>query len=541
MAGDLGNAIDLLDLAVAKARDIGSDDRLEPYARVAEHVRSRLGYLGETVVLALAGGTGVGKSSLLNAIAGEVVAPAGRIRPTTDQPLAWIPSDPEPGLVRLLDDLDVEERVGHSGDLNVAILDLPDFDSISLEHKTIVERLIPRVDAILWVLDPEKYGDHSLHEGYLRPLAGYQGQFVFALNQIDRLTDDELVTVRDDLIARLAADGISNPALFATAADPANGDPAGVEQLVAFVDAALEAKRTAMGKLIEDLRRAGRGVAEVAGVEPGAGLDFDRRWSGARMTAVSRLRDLIAGDAVAEAAVKAGGRLANRTGSGPVGRVLHALRRSLLGQALGARDDASIIAVTSSRWRGRSGLEEATEVVTSTVTDLSFEAGGAFGAKLRQRFGQAEIEAELRNSAEGALSASQGRPNSLFARWWRVAAIGQWFFAVAVLVALVWGWAKPETLQRGVWPWPVILGGAAIVFGITLARVVRWSGQRAGRREAARYRADMEQLIADRVDRRIGVPLRSVMRDRAELGGALAELAIELAKLEAQSHAQRGD
>src|SRR5665811_904455 len=118
MASDLGKALDMLDLAVAKARFISRDDRLEPYALVARQARKRVGYLGETVVLALVGGTGVGKSSLLNAIAGTSVAPAGRIRPTTDLPLAWIPSEPEPGLVRLLDDLGIDERVGHVTGLN---------------------------------------------------------------------------------------------------------------------------------------------------------------------------------------------------------------------------------------------------------------------------------------------------------------------------------------------------------------------------------------------------------------------------------------
>ncbi len=59
---------------------------------------------------------GPAKSSLLNAIAGEEVAKAGHIRPTTSQPLAWIPAQPEPGLVRLLDDMGIVDRVGHDAD-----------------------------------------------------------------------------------------------------------------------------------------------------------------------------------------------------------------------------------------------------------------------------------------------------------------------------------------------------------------------------------------------------------------------------------------
>ena len=69
---------------------------------MAARVRERRGFLGDTLVVALAGGTGSGKSSLLNAIAGRRIAEAGVLRPTTEQALAWIPTDPEPGLVELL-------------------------------------------------------------------------------------------------------------------------------------------------------------------------------------------------------------------------------------------------------------------------------------------------------------------------------------------------------------------------------------------------------------------------------------------------------
>jgi len=532
MAGDLGKALDLLDLAVAKAWSLTADDRLEPHARVARRARKRIGYLGETVVLALAGGTGVGKSSLLNAIAGDSVAPVGRIRPTTDRPLVWMPSEPEPGLVRLLDDLGIEDRIGHTAALNLAIVDLPDFDSISLEHRATVERLIPKVDAVLWVLDPEKYGDRSLHEGYLRPLSGYRDQFVFAFNQIDRLAPGELDTVRDDLLALLEADGIAGPVVFDTAADPANGPPIGIERLVAFVQTTLEAKRTAVRKLVEDIRGAGRGVADVTGVRPGSGLDFDRRWAGTRAATVAGLGDLLAGQAVTRAAEDAGRHLAVRTGSGPLGTAVAGLRRSLVGRALGATAEDEAIEVASRRRQSRSGLEEAIEAVTTTVTELSFEAGGGFGAQLRERFGPAKVETELRKAVDGALEASRDRHGPAKVRWWRFAAMVQWLVVIAVLSAFVWAWARPETLRRGAWPWPVILGVGASIVGAVLGRIVRWSGRRAGRKAADEYRAVIERRLAVRIDRRIGIPLRTLMRDRAELGGALAELGLELARLE---------
>ena len=49
------------------------------------------GFPGDAYVLALVGGTGVGKSSLLNALAGGDVSPASARRPTTSEPIAWVP------------------------------------------------------------------------------------------------------------------------------------------------------------------------------------------------------------------------------------------------------------------------------------------------------------------------------------------------------------------------------------------------------------------------------------------------------------------
>lgn len=532
MAGDVGKALDLLDEIVAKARALGADSHLDPYARIAKQARSRMGFLGETVVVALAGGTGVGKSSLLNAIAGEPVAPAGRIRPTTDHPLVWMPAEPEPGLVRLIDELGIDERIGHDHGLNLAILDLPDFDSISFAHRETFERLIPRVDAVIWVLDPEKYADRSLHDGYLRPLAGYQSQFVFVLNQIDRLTGEELESVRGDLMVRLGEDGVEDPAILETSADPGSGRPVGVEPLVSFLDVTLDAKRTAVSKLLEDLRRAGRGIADVSGVEPGEGLDFDQRWDDARGAAISNLGELLAGRQVLEAAERAGRRQAARIGSGPVGMVVSRLRTSLPGRALGGRDEEEMIEDAARNWQGRSGLEGATDSVSSVINDLSFRAGGGFGAELRKRFG--DVDSELAAVVEATLAAPRVRPVPRRLGWWRYAAVGQWAVMLAVLSGVVWAWAKPETLQRGSWPWPLIVSGIAILLGLALARLVRWSGQREGRGTGARYRADLEQLIADRIDRRIGRPLRTLIRDRAELGGLQSELAVELARIEAR-------
>ena len=59
-------------------------------------------------------------------------------------------------------------RACRTGLANVAVLDLPDMDSVERTHRERVEELLPRVDAVAWVTDPEKYHDAVLHDDFLR-------------------------------------------------------------------------------------------------------------------------------------------------------------------------------------------------------------------------------------------------------------------------------------------------------------------------------------------------------------------------------------
>ena len=159
--------------------------------------------------MALVGGTGVGKSSVLNALAGEEVSPARALRPTTEHPLAWVANEAREEIRPLLDWLGVERVVGHDrADLSgVAILDLPDVDSVRLEHRATVDALLPRIDAVAWVVDPEKYDDERLHE-YLRRLAPHAERMRFVFNKADRLDPEQRQMLIDDFRRRLAGDGI---------------------------------------------------------------------------------------------------------------------------------------------------------------------------------------------------------------------------------------------------------------------------------------------------------------------------------------------
>ena len=89
------------------------------------------------------------------------------------------------------------------------LLDLPDHDSSDTGNRAQVDRMLELVDAVIWVVDPEKYADAVLHERYLRPLAGYAEVMFVVLNQVDRLPGDAADQVVDDLRRLLDEDGLA--------------------------------------------------------------------------------------------------------------------------------------------------------------------------------------------------------------------------------------------------------------------------------------------------------------------------------------------
>jgi len=336
---DVVSALDLLDLAIGRADGIVADVDVKAAGDVASRVRERRGFLGETLVVALAGGTGSGKSSLLNAIAGRRIADTGVLRPTTEEALAWVPTDPEPGLVDLLGRLDIDARYEQDALPKLAIIDLPDHDSIVLQHHQIVERLLPEVDAVVWVFDPQKYRDPLIHEQYISQLLEYQDQFLFVLNQIDLLGQQDLSKLRSDLIRSLEEDGIASPRVFELAAAPPTGQPLNIAPFRTFLRDQLDAKAVAAGKLLGDIRRAGKRLRLEAGLDAGAGVGFETRWPSVRDSVVQAFTD-------------------------------------------------------------GTGFDDAVCRVGDFVTALSVETGGRFGAGLRSEFSYPRIEEELRGALD---------------------------------------------------------------------------------------------------------------------------------------------
>src|SRR5262245_51759344 len=166
----------------------------------------------------LMGGTGVGKSTLLNALAGEAIAEAAFTRPTTRDPVVYYHRslrterlDPALRHCKLIahERAELEQKV---------IVDTPDLDSNEPENRAKLEQLLPVADVVLYVGSQEKYHDQLGWQMFREQRR--RRAFAFVLNKWDRCLHPGALGLRpdEDLLRDLAAEGFEKPLLFRTSA-----------------------------------------------------------------------------------------------------------------------------------------------------------------------------------------------------------------------------------------------------------------------------------------------------------------------------------
>lgn len=228
-ANGLDQQINSVVQAMQLAEPYLDTESIDLAAAVINKAESRRQLSADHVVVGLFGATGSGKSTLFNALVGQKLATTGVIRPTTTKTVAAIWETE--GANELLDWLEVTDRhvieksaegkrrvTKKSLDSGLMLLDLPDMDSTRVEHHEIATRLVGQVDFLVWVLDPQKYADASIHHGYLNSLRSQQGNIVIVLNQIDKVTESDRKNVVHSLREILAQSGLARlPVVCASA------------------------------------------------------------------------------------------------------------------------------------------------------------------------------------------------------------------------------------------------------------------------------------------------------------------------------------
>jgi GTP-binding protein EngB required for normal cell division len=239
----------------------GSDGFSEELLTEAEALLRRSGermrMSATHTVVALAGGTGSGKSTMFNALAGANFSPPGVTRPTTKHSHACVWG--MEGAAPLLDWLGVQRRhryarasaldEGESSLTGMLLLDLPDHDSVVTGSAALVDRLVKLADMLVWVLDPLKYADASVHRRYLVPLAGHAAVTTVVLNQVDTLSPDQAADCESDLRRLLDAEGLSETQVIVTSATTGTG----LNELRRVLASAVAARQASTDRIAADI------------------------------------------------------------------------------------------------------------------------------------------------------------------------------------------------------------------------------------------------------------------------------------------------
>jgi GTP-binding protein EngB required for normal cell division len=258
---------------------------LDDAETVLKRAGERLRLSSSHTVIALAGGTGSGKSTLFNALSGATFSPPGVTRPMTRHVHACVWG--MQGAPPLLDWLGVQRRhryarasVLDSGESDLdglILLDLPDHDSVVTASMAAVDRLSKLADMVIWVLDPQKYADAAVHNRYLIPLAGHAAVFTVVLNQIDTLPPEQARDCEDDLRRLLDAEGLPDTPVLPVSARTGEG----LGELHALLIETVRTNRTVTDRIAADIDGMIGGFAEYTGPQVAADATLDAAAPGA--------------------------------------------------------------------------------------------------------------------------------------------------------------------------------------------------------------------------------------------------------------------
>jgi GTP-binding protein EngB required for normal cell division len=483
-------------------------DALAEARRVVDQADRRLAISGSATVVALAGATGSGKSSIFNALSGTTLATVGVRRPTTAHAMAssWGDESAED----LLDWLQIPRRHALETDPamdaaldGLVLLDLPDHDSTELDHRMEVDRLVQLVDMLIWVVDPQKYADAAIHDRYLRPLAQHAEVMMIILNQVDKLSASQREQCLSDLRRLLNSEGLGKVPVMAVSALTGEG----IEALRELLAKQVAEKQAAARRLAADVSVTAAKLSAASGttkVTPLARSSIDR---------LTRQVAVAAGVPVVTEAVGKAWRLRGGLATGwPVlawiakfkPDPLRRLHLDRLGVGRRHREvDPSGVARTS--LPATSGVQKAR--VDTGVRTLADEAAQGLTRGWADQIKQAARSSEdaLPDRVDRAIAATD-LDLAQHRRWWQLVRVLQWLLVAAVVVGLGWlglsfllAYLQLPPLPKVTWwglPAPTVLTIGGVLAGLLLAGLARIFVEVGAQRRTAKARQSLRAAIA---------------------------------------------
>ena len=513
--GDLAARIQGLEWALTAARGHLSEELLGEAEEVVQRARSRLRLSAEHTIVALAGATGSGKSSLFNQLTDLELAAVGVRRPTTSWAMAcaWGPT----GAEEILQWLGIPPRhqVSRMSMLDISpdetnmqglvLLDLPDHDSTEVAHHLEVKRLVSYADLLVWVVDPQKYADAAIHDGYLAPLATHAEVMLVVFNHLDEIPVLERESTLADLRRLLSVDGLSEIPLVATSAKTGEG----IDDLKRALVKRIRAKRSAADRLTADAETATQRLIDANGMDDPRGLD-ERRQS----ALVDVLAEAAGVPVVVEAVEFSTAARRRRTTSWPAIRWLSRFRKDPLAELR--------LGQGSSYSEGRSAVPAPTKVqqarVDVAVRDLADDATQGLAppwADAVRRASTSDFE-ELHDALDKAI-ASTDLGVTRKPRWVQIVGVVQWLLFLAAVGGAGWlatlavmdlaGSDAPEPPAVGSVSVPLLMVLVGSVLGICLGFLARLPIDVSARRTADQASDSLHQAIADVAHHRVFAPI----------------------------------
>jgi len=551
LLADIGDRADRTELSVRLAAldqitQIGAartgpdgfrEDLVAEAADVLSRAGQRLRLSSHHTVVALAGGTGSGKSSLFNQLASADFSTVGVTRPVTRETHACVWG--MAGAGPLLEWLGVPRRYryarasalgsGEQSMTGLVLLDLPDHDSVLGYATDIVDKLVGLSDVMIWVLDPQKYADFAVHRRFLVPLAGHAEVVAVVLNQCDLLTPTQIEECVQDLRRLLDSESLQDAQILVTSAKTGEG----IEELRKLLIESVTARRASAARIVADVDKV------VAGFEP-----YGERMEDTDPDDLPGA-GLLAGEELPEGTDRElGAALAEAAGVRGIGDSLRSARELRAADYVGWPVSWLFERLTSPNparkvrlgrlWEqlrdittGPSGAQQAeidnalTWVADSRVPELPRPWSRTVRAALRSKAAE-ELPAAIAAEITGALPAGP-----VVERWWRLMGILQGLLLGCVLVGLAWlvallviGVGKVTSgvpkLFSDPWllPWPAVVIVVALLGG--------WLSERVGTRAVTQAAERETDELLDDIYRRLTVVARELVVEPAER--ELAEL-----------------